>query len=210
MKKTITITILLAIAILAVPITAIAHIETWAEFDQRLEKQISEAQDKLPIIEGDDDDPFQLVITKIEKKDHVIITTMETKGEFGWFSIAKEIGGIKKFKAQQQILMVKNDLMISGLLLSRHYTLRRIYVDNGKIVCTVDVSKIIINSMIMDWETLGEIKYVPSPIKVDLIKKFGEFERYLKDGGYPPVHLTPEELYQYDQYKKYFSKEVFE
>ena len=33
-----------------------AHIESWAEYDQRLEEQIADAKAKLPMKYGDDDD----------------------------------------------------------------------------------------------------------------------------------------------------------
>ena len=68
MKRTIT--VILAIALMAVPANAIAHIETWAEFDQRLEKQIADTKAKLPIDfkDGDDDSPLDMMVTRRREK----------------------------------------------------------------------------------------------------------------------------------------------
>ena len=127
MKKTIT--AILAIALMAIPTSAMAHRESWAEYDQRLEKQIADMKPKLPIKPGDGDDGF--IMTNIEKNGKVIIYTFETKGEFGWIAIAEKMGGVEKFKAQQQRIWAREALMTSGLELARRYTLRYRFVDNG-------------------------------------------------------------------------------
>lgn len=196
MKKLIT----LAIALIAIPTSAIAHIETWAEFDQRLEKQIADAKAKLPI---DFKEPLDIKITNIEKNGKVIITTLETKGEFGWIAQAEAMGGVEKFKAQEQRYWAENALMVSGLKLAGRYRLRYRYVDNGKEVCTVDVSAIIITSMIR----VDSPEYVPEPLPQELWNKSHEYEKYEKEGGYPPA-LTTEELHLIREFEKYRKKET--
>ena len=196
MKKLIT----LAIALIAIPTSAIAHIETWAEFDQRLEKQIADAKAKLPI---DFKEPLDIKITNIEKNGKVIITTLETKGEFGWIAQAEAMGGVEKFKAQEQRSWAENALMVSGLKLAGRYRLRYRYVDNGKEVCTVDVSAIIITSMIR----VDSPEYVPEPLPQELWNKSHEYEKYKKEGGYPPA-LTTEELHLIREFEKYRKKET--
>jgi hypothetical protein len=206
MKKTIT--VILAIALMAIPTSAMAHIESWAEYDQRLEKQIADAKAKLPIggKEEDDDIPFDMKITSIEKNGKAIITTLETKGEFGWIAMAEKMGGVEKFKAMMQRKWAGEALMTSGLQLARRYTLRYRFVDNGKEVCTVDVSAMIIRVMISRYGGLDDLpEYVPEPLPLELINKFNEYEKYKKEGGYPPA-LTTEELHlirEYGKYKKY-------
>jgi hypothetical protein len=198
MKKTIT--VILAIALMAIPASAIAHIETWAEYDQRLEKQIAELQEHLPMGEKDDD---LFSITSIEKNGKVITTTMETKGEFGWIVMVEDMGGVEKFKALQQRMMTEQALMIHGLQLARRYTLRYRFVDNGKEVCTVDVSLLIIFAMISDYNDSDDLpEYMPAPLEEEESRKFWEYEKYLKDGGYPPV-MTPEELHKFREFGKY-------
>ena len=49
MKKTIT--AILAIALMTIPTSAMAHIESWAEYDKRLEKQIAELDKDYIIID---------------------------------------------------------------------------------------------------------------------------------------------------------------
>lgn len=205
MKRTIT--VILAIALMAIPTSAIAHIETWAEYDQRLEKQIAELQDKLPMGDKEEDDvPFDMKITKVEKRGKTIITTMETTGKHGWIAMAEEMGGVEKFKAMMQRRWARESLMLSGLEIARRYTLRYRFVDNGKEVCTVDVSAEIIMSMIMDFHGLDDLpEYVPEPLPQELFNKFNEYEKYKKEGGYPPA-MTPEELHlirEHEKYKKY-------
>jgi hypothetical protein len=181
-----------------------AHRESWAEYDQRLEKQIADMKPKLPIKSGGGDDVF--IITNIEKNGKVIIYTFETKGEFGWIAIAEKMGGVEKFKAMMQRRWAKEALMVSGLELARRYTLRHRFVDNGKEVCTVDVSAEIIMCMIMDYHDLDDLpEYEPAPLPQELFNKFNEYEKYLKEGGYPPA-MTPEELHkvrEFIKYKKY-------
>ena len=200
MKKTIT--AILAIALMAVPASAIAHRESWAEYDQRLEKQIADMKPKLPIKSGDD----ASFITNIEKNGKVIIYTFETKGEFGWIAIAEKMGGVEKFKAMMQRKWAGEALMTSGLELARRYRLRYRFVDNGKEVCTVDVSAMIIRVMIMHFGGLDDLpEYVPEPLSMELLNKLNEYEKYKKEGGYPPA-LTTEELHlirEFEKYKKY-------
>ena len=208
MKKTIT--AILAIALMAIPTSAMAHIESWAEYDQRLEKQIADAKAQLPISgkEEDDDIPFDMKITSIEKNGKVIITTLETKGEFGWIAMAEKMGGVEKFKAMMQRRWAGEALMLSGLELARRYTLRYRFVDNGKEVCTVDVSAMIIMSMIHDYRGLDDLpEYVPEPLPQELFNKFNEYEKYKKEGGYPPA-LTTEELHLLREFEKYRKKET--
>lgn len=194
-----TITVILAIALIAIPASVIAHIESWAEYDQRLEKQMAEMQDKLPM--GEKDDEFR--ITSVEKNGKVITTTMETKGEFGWIAMAEDMGGVDKFKGLQQRLIAKDALMINGLELARRYTLRYRFVDNGKEVCTVDVSALIIMSMIIEnLDTDDFPEYTPAPLEGKEINKYYEYEKYLKDGGYPPV-MTTEELHKFREIEKH-------
>ena len=157
---------------------------------------------KLPIKSGDD----ASFITNIEKNGKVIIYTFETKGEFGWIAIAEKMGGAEKFKAMMKRRWAGEALMTSGLELARRYTLRYRFVDNGKEVCTVDVSAMIIRVMIMHFGGLDDLpEYVPEPLTGELINKFHEYEKYKKEGGYPPA-MTPEELHiirEYGKYKKY-------
>jgi hypothetical protein len=199
MKKPIT--AILAIALMAIPTSAIAHIESWAEYDQRLEKQYAEAKAKLPIKSGDDDLGF--MVTDIEKNGKIITLTFENKGEFGWIAMAEEMGGVEKFKAQQQRYWASEALMTSGLELARRYTLRYRLVDNGKEVCTVDVSALIIKFMIMN----DDGGYVPAPLEGEEIHKFYEYEKYKKEGGNSPA-LTSEELYKFREFEKYRKKEM--
>ena len=200
MKKTIT--AILAIALTAIPTSAMPHRESWAEYDQRLEKQIADMKPKLPIKSGDD----ASFITNIEKNGKVIIYTFETKGEFGWIAIAEKMGGAEKFKAMMQRRWAGEALMTSGLELARRYTLRYRFVDNGKEVCTVDISAMIISVMIMNFGGLDDLpEYVPEPLPQELFNKFNEYEKYKKEGGYPPA-LTTEELHlirEFEKYKKY-------
>jgi hypothetical protein len=199
MKRTIT--VILAIALMAVPANAIAHIESWAEYDQRLEKQYAELQDKLPMGSKEEDDiSFDMKITSVEKNGKTIITTMETTGKHGWIAMAEDMGGVEKFKAQQQRYWAKESLMLSGLQLARRYTLRYRYVDNGKEICTVDVSAMIIQSMITD--TMENADYKPEPLPMELWEKSNAYEKYLKDGGYPPA-MTTEELHKVREFIKY-------
>ena len=204
MKRTIT--AILAISLMAIPTSAMAHIESWAEYDQRLEKQIADAKAKLPMKFGDDD--FGMMMTDIEKSGKVIITTLETKGEFGWIAMAKAMGGVEKFKAMMQRRWAGEALMTSGLQLARRYTLRYRFVDNGKEVCTVDVSSMIIRSMIDDYRGLDDWpEYVPEPLPHELWNKSHEYEKYKKEGGYPPA-LTIEELHLIREFEKYRKKET--
>lgn len=201
MKRTIT--VILAIALMAIPVNAIAHIETWSEYDQRLEKQIAEMQDKLPIVSKEEGDiPFEMRITSVEKNGDIITTTMETKGEFGWLKMAEVIGGVEKFKMQQQRYWVRESLNVSGLQIARHYTLRYIYVDNGKEICIVDVNKFIIMS-ITDFVDIDNLEYVPTPLDVEEYRKFIDYEKYLKEGGYSPAGLTPEQIHKFREFSKY-------
>lgn len=201
-----TITAILAIVLMVIPASAIAHRESWAEYDRWLEKEFAKVQAQLPIIEEDDD--FSLSITAIEKRGKTIITTMETKGKHGWIAMAEEMGGVERFKSMMQLRQTKDALMTSGLQLARRYTLRSRFVDNGKEVCTVDVSSLIIMSMIMgnydpvkgDWP-----EYTPAPLPQELWEKSHEYEKLLKEGGYPPA-LTAEELHlirEMIKYRKY-------
>jgi hypothetical protein len=198
------ITVILAIALMAIPFSAMAHIETWAEYDQRLEKQIAEMQAKLPMGEKDGDDSFDMKITSVKKNGKIITTTFETKDKYGWISMAEDMGGVEKFKAMEQRQQVKNALMVSGLQLARRYTLRFRYIDNGKEVCTVDVSAEIIYSMIdrHDYDGDDWPEYHPAPLPQELWKKRDEYEKYLREGGYPPA-LTSEELYIIREFIKY-------
>ena len=82
-------------------------------------------------------------------------------------------------------------------------------VDNGKEVCTVDVSAMIIRSMIGtygdedDWP-----EYEPEPLPLELwITNLNEYEKYKKEGGYPPA-LTTEELHLIREFEKYRKKET--
>ena len=193
MKRTIT--VILAITLMAVPANTIAHVETWAEYDQRLEKQYAELQDKLPMGSKEED---LMIISSVEKNGKIITTTLETKRKYGWLKMAEGMGGVEKFKAQQQRYWARQALMTSGLELARRYTLRFIFVDNGKKIFTVDVNAFIIMSMIMD-----DGNYVPAPLEEGEFRKFYEFEKYLKDGGYPPAGLTPEEIHKFREYFKY-------
>jgi hypothetical protein len=201
MKKTIT--AMLAIALMAIPTSAMPHRESWAEYDQRLEKQIADMKPNLPIKSGDGDDFF--LIANIEKNGKVIIYTFETKGEFGWIAIAEKMGGAEKFKAMMQRRWAGEALMTSGLELARRYTLRHRFVDNGKEVCTVDVSAEIIRAMILsdydpdsgDWPL-----YIPAPLSMELWEKSNAYEKYLKEGGYP-VAMTAEELHKVREFIKY-------
>jgi hypothetical protein len=196
MKRSIS--FILAITLMAVPANSIAHKETWAEYDQRLEKEIAELQDELPMgsMEGDD----SLKISKVEKNGKIISMTLETKGEFGWLAMAEEMGGLEKYKAQQQRYWVRQALVTSGLQLARRYTLRYIYVDNGKKIFSVDVSSFIIMSMVMNDD---DYAYTPSPLEGEEMSKYDEYEKYLKDGGYPPAGLTPEEIHKFREFFKY-------
>lgn len=194
---------MLAFALVAISTNAIAHIETWAEYDQRLEKQIAEAQERLPIGKKDSEIPFELNITGIEKVGKVIITTMETKGKHGWIEMAESMGGVEKFKASEQRRLAADALILDGLKLARRYTLRYRFIDDGKEVCTVDVSALIIGSMIYDYGDEGTWpEYVPEPLPEELFDKFSDYEKYKKEGGYPPA-MTPEELHLIREFYKY-------
>ena len=204
MKKTIT--AILAIALMAVPASAIAHRESWAEYDQRLEKQIADTKAKLPMKPEDDD--FGMMITDVEKNGKVIITTLETTGEFSWIAIAEGMGGVEKFKAMMQRRQVEDALLVNGNQLTRLYTLRWRYVDNGKEVCTVDVHKYIIISMIHNYRGSDDWpEYIPAPLPQELWKKRNDYEKYLREGGYPP-DLTAEELHIIREFEKYRKKET--
>ena len=123
----------------------------------------------------------------------------ETKGKHGWIAMAEGMGGVEKFKAVTQRRQAQDALMTSGLQLARRYTLRYRFVDNGKEVCTVDVSALIIQSMI----DMGEdVDYKPAPLTMEEFRKLGEYEKYLKDGGYPPA-MTTEELHKIREFEKY-------
>ena len=112
-------------------------------------------------------------ITSVEKNGKVIVTTLETKGEFGWIAMAEKMGGVEKYKAMMQRRWAGEALMTSGLQLARCYTLRYRFVDNGKKVCTVDVSKMIIRSMIDDYRGLDDLpEYVPEPLPQERFNKF--------------------------------------
>lgn len=201
MKKTIT--AILAIALMAIPASATAHIETWAEYDKRLEKLIAELQNKLPKGEKDDDIPFEMKLTSVEKRGKTIIATMETKGESGFIAMAENMGGVEKFKAMMQRRQVEYALFFQGLQLARLYTLRWRYVDNGKEVCTVDVHKHIIISMINNYGGSDDWpEYIPASLPEELWKKRDDYEKYLKEGGYPPA-LTAEELHIIREFIKY-------
>jgi hypothetical protein len=94
--------------------------------------------------------------------------------------------------------------MLSGLELARRYTLRHRFVDNGKEVCTVDVSAEIIMAMIMDYDDWP--RYIPAPLSMELWEKSNAYEKYLKEGGYPPA-MTAEELHnvrEFIKYKKFY------
>jgi len=197
MKKTII--SILATVILAISTNAMADKESWAEYDQRLEKQYAEVQDKLPI--GNEEDPF--IITSMEKRGKVIITTLETKGEHGWLAAAKEWGGVEKFKAFQQRWWARMAMETSGIELARRYTLRFIQVDNGKEIFSVDVNQFIIISMIMDYDDIDDIKYKPDLLNGEEMPKYNEYVKYLEEGGYPPAGLTPEEIHKFREFKKY-------
>lgn len=112
----------------------------------------------------------------------------------------------KDSKAMAQLRQAVQALQASGLQIARLYTLRFIYVDNGKEVCTVDVNKHIIISMI--WRNYSEDnwpKYTPAPLQAELMQKQVEFEKHLNEGGYPPA-LTDEELHiirEFTKYKKF-------
>jgi hypothetical protein len=204
MKKTIT--AILAIALIAIATSATAHRETWAEYDKRLEKEIAELQDKLPM--GEKDDDTEMNITRVEKRGKTIITTMETKGKFGFIAVAENMGGVEKFKAMMQRRQVENALLVNGNELTRLYTLRWRYVDNGKEVCTVDVHKYIIISMIHDYRGSDDWpEYIPAPLPQELWKKSADYEKYLKEGGYPPA-LTAEELHIIREFEKYRKKDT--
>ena len=118
--------------------------------------------------------------------------------------MAEDMGGVEKFKALQQRHQVKDALGVSGLQLARRCTLRFRYVDNGKEVCTVDVNWLIIISMIMDYDFDEDDwpEYKPAGLEGEEINKFYEYEKYLKEGGYPPV-MTTEELYKFREFGKY-------
>ena len=177
MKKLIT----LAIALMAIPFSAIAHIESWAEYDKRLEKQIAELQDKLPMGEKDDDIPLELQVTSVEKRGKTIITTLETKGIGGFIAVAENMGGVEKFKAMMQRRQVEDALLVNGNQLTRLYTLRWRYIDNGKEVCTVDVHKYIIISMIHNYRGSDDWpEYIPAPLPQELWKKSADYEKYMQ------------------------------
>ncbi len=207
MKKTIT--AILAIALIAIPLSAIAHIETWAEYDQRLEKQIAEMQDKFPIGEKDDDG-FKMYFTKVEKRGKVIISTLESTGKYGWLAMVKQMGGVERFKAHQQRYWAQQAMMLRGLQLARWYTLRYTYVDGGKQICTVDVNKFIIIGMIMDhsYEENDWPKYVPEPLPQRLFKARDQYKKYLNEGGYPPAGLSEDDLHIIREFEKYRKKET--
>ena len=190
---------LLAIAFMAISPNAMADKESWAEYDQRLEKQYAELQDKLPM--GNEEDPF--IITSIEKRGKVIITTIKANGEYSWLAIAKERGGVEKFKAFQQRWWARMAMETNGIELSRWYTMRYIYVDKGKEIFTVDVTKHIIMGMIMENVDSDKLKYMPAPLIGEEIPKYNEYEKYLEEGGYPPAGLTPEEIHKFREFKKY-------
>ena len=199
MKKTIT--AILAIAFMVLPTNAMAQIETWAEYDKRLEKDIADTKAILPMGEEDDD----IILSDIEKRGKVIITTLESKGEISWIKLAESMGGVEKFKAMMQRQHAETDLMLRGVTLARGYTLRYRYIDKGKEVCTVDVSKKIIISMIKD----DSPEYIVEPLPGELFKKSIEYEKYLKDGGYPPA-LTTEELHLIREFRRYCEEDLYE
>ena len=209
MKKTIT--AILAIALMAIPLSAIAHIETWAEYDKRLEKLIAEDQDKLPIKIGEkDDDGVNMRITKVVKRGKVIITTLDVTGKYGWIAMAKEMGGVERFKAQQQRILAERAIEVHGLKIVRWYTLRYIYVDGGKQICTVDVNRFIIMGMIMDipWEGNDWPKYKPQPLPQRLWEAHNQYKKYLYKGGYPPAGLSEDDLHIIREYEKYRIKDT--
>ncbi len=196
------ITAILAISLFAIPTSAMAHIETWAEYDQRLEKQIAEVQGELPIEEEIADSPLKLKMTSLEKRGKVIITTFETEGESGFIPMAESMGGVEKFKAMEQRRLVKDALMTSGLQLARRYTLRYRYIDGGKEVCTVDVSSLIIVVMIDKNFDFDQPEYTPQPLTREELNKLFEYKKYLKGGGYPPA-MTEEERHRVLEFFKY-------
>lgn len=205
MKKYTLTTLFICLLVGYVAAIAMAHMETSAEYDKRLEKEIAELQDHLPSGGEDDDNPMKLQITKVEKRGRTIITTMETKGEWGWIAMAESMGGVEKFKAWMQRQYAEQALMVDGLRLDRNYTLRYRFVDNGKEVCTVDVNILIIQSMISDYDEDNPPEYHPTPLPQELWEKVDTYEKYLKEGGYPP-DLTAEELHiirEFIKYKKY-------
>lgn len=140
MKKTIT--AILAIVLMAIPAISAAHVESWAEYDRRLEKQIAELQGQLPMREKDDHAQFDMQITRVEKRDKTIISTVETKGKHGWIEIVEQMGGVERFKALQQRHWARQAMEVNGIELARRYTLRCIFVDNGKEICIVDVNQL--------------------------------------------------------------------
>jgi len=207
MKKTIT--AILAIMLLAIPLSAMAHIETWAEYDKRLEKQFADGKAKLPIkLEMGDDDGF--IIGNLEKRGKVIITTMEIKGKSGWLAMVKEMGGVERFKAQQQRFWAERAIGASGLEIARRYTLRYIYVDGGKQICTVDVNWLIIKGMIMNYSDDENYwpKYYSEPLPQRLWEAHNQYKKYLYKGGYPPTGLSEDDLHIIREHEKYRKKDT--
>jgi hypothetical protein len=50
-------------------------------------------------------------------------------------------------------------------------------------------------------------EYVPEPLPQELWNKSHEYEKYKKEGGYPPA-LTTEELHLIREFEKYRKKET--
>jgi|GEM_PF-5578941 len=160
MKKTIT--AILAIALIAIPAGSIAHIETWAEYDKRLEKQIAKARTELPIYPDDD---RSLYVADIEKNGKIITTTFMFTDKSIVDKRIEELGGLEKFKAGWQRQMARQAIEVDGLQISRHYRLlNRILVsENGgwKELFTAEVSKII---LIMMLGRCDDQTYIPPPL----------------------------------------------
>lgn len=208
MKKTII--AILAIALMTIPTSAMAHIETWAEYDQRLEKLNAEAQDKLPVKLAEDDDGGILRMTKVVKRGKVYIITLDYTGKSGWLAMVKKMGGVERFKAWQQRLMAEEAIKLHALKIARWYTLRYIYVDGGKQICTVDVNNFIIMGMIMDFSFEGNDwpKYEPQPLPQRLWKAHEQYKKYLYEGGYPPAGLSEDDLHIIQEFEKYRKKDT--